>query len=299
MSEELEIHVEVWIAAQLLGDDGQEFSKGDLARKIKELFNDERPGVSTHISSHCRADAKADPGNYCYLITVRHGVFRCIQPGDSVHPTRKKGKRRPSEESVPVQYQKLLSKELSDSSNKTTPQGSPAPQTVGPTVSAGLAGREPIIVMPEIEFRGYRFNKVFTLVLETDSGGSLLEFQPHHRYGKEGNLNPYGTGPFCRFKIPSGYEGKEGVYLLVVDPPDELVYIGKTEDLSKRFNHGYGNISPKNCYVGGQNTNCKVNNKILNVYGNGRRVVVFFHETDKHSAVERGLLNRGRPPWNG
>ena len=39
----------------------------------------------------------------------------------------------------------------------------------------------------------------------------------------------------------------------------QIIYIGETAGLRQRFNMGYGNISPRNCYVGGQSTNCKMN----------------------------------------
>jgi hypothetical protein len=32
-------------------------------------------------------------------------------------------------------------------------------------------------------------------------------------------------------------------------------YVGECRDLVKRFNSGYGQISPRNCFVGGRRTN--------------------------------------------
>lgn len=35
-------------------------------------------------------------------------------------------------------------------------------------------------------------------------------------------------------------------------------YIGETDNLEKQFRQGYGNISPRNCFKGGQSTNYKM-----------------------------------------
>jgi len=58
-----------------------------------------------------------------------------------------------------------------------------------------------------------------------------------------------GSGPFCRFRIPSNLP-LEGVYALLIG--ESVRYVGECIHLSKRFNMGYGQISPRNCFVGGQ-----------------------------------------------
>jgi hypothetical protein len=63
--------------------------------------------------------------------------------------------------------------------------------------------------------------------------------------------------PFCKFTVPRRYQ-TSGAYALTAD--GELRYIGERANLAARFNAGYGNISPKNCYRGGQETNCHLNN---------------------------------------
>lgn len=89
------------------------------------------------------------------------------------------------------------------------------------------------------------------------------------RYKKnELPLNRYGKNSFCKFRVSRDTDGDiktllmNGVYLFVVE--DEVKYLGKTtQTFKKRFGGtGYGSISPRNCFVGGQSTNCKLNAKM-------------------------------------
>jgi hypothetical protein len=89
---------------------------------------------------------------------------------------------------------------------------------------------------------------------------SLVD-DPGPRYKNKNNLpkHRFGNGPFCKFQIPSHHPtlGKlnvVGVYALV-DQRSNILYIGrcssyKSSTLIKRFNNGYGHISPRACYRG-------------------------------------------------
>jgi hypothetical protein len=92
--------------------------------------------------------------------------------------------------------------------------------------------------------------------------GQIMEYYPSTKYNNRANkkLNKYGKGPFCRFRIPN-IINSEGVYIIKVN--NDILYVGECENLSHRFNLGYGQISPRNCFVGGQSTNCKINSYIL------------------------------------
>lgn len=127
--------------------------------------------------------------------------------------------------------------------------------------------------------------------------GSVAEFLPQSRFRNEWGLplNRYGAGPFCKFKIPGNLE-VSGVYALVAG--DGVKYIGECERLSRRYNMGYGNISPRNCFRGGQETNCRINNLILGAIKSGANLSLWFHETQQHKAVELRLRDKLRPPWN-
>lgn len=86
---------------------------------------------------------------------------------------------------------------------------------------------------------------------------------PQDRYTKAATtpLNPSGAGPFCRFKV-TGLPSSSGVYVVTVD--GGVVYVGRAENLSERWGQrGYAPIQPRNCFVGGQSTNCKINHRVL------------------------------------
>ena len=95
----------------------------------------------------------------------------------------------------------------------------------------------------------FDFYKVCDISLYIDEDGSIKEYMPQSRYEnyKSLPLNNYGQGPFCKFKIPRNLR-TSGVYALIVN--DDIKYIGESVDLSSRYNAGYGNISPKNCFKG-------------------------------------------------
>ncbi|ADL08669.1 GIY-YIG nuclease family protein [Thermosediminibacter oceani] len=144
----------------------------------------------------------------------------------------------------------------------------------------------------------YKFEYVCDIIPETDDNGNIIEYYPQDLYKKKEfvQLNEYGKGPFCRFKIPTFWAKKEGVYCIFSD--EQLVYVGECVDLSKRFNMGYGNISPRNCFKGGQPTNCKVNNFILNEIKQGKSVKLYFLETKERFEIEKELIEKFHPQWN-
>jgi hypothetical protein len=133
-----------------------------------------------------------------------------------------------------------------------------------------------------------------------DAGGLIQEFRPQERFANTAGLplHDYGEGPFCNFRITAA-AGLAGVYAFVVD--GEVRYLGECEDLRARFNAGYGNISPRNCFLGGQPTNCKINRFVLQEAQAGRRIDLYFCRTAlaERKAVEHELLSQISPPWNG
>jgi len=144
---------------------------------------------------------------------------------------------------------------------------------------------------------GRLFRRIARIEPARDSSGALVEERPHDRYARaaEKALHAHGAGPFCRFQIPR-QPLEPGVYCLTV--ADNVVYVGECLDLIVRFNAGYGIISPRNCYSGGQLTNCKVNRLILEEVRAERDVVLWFHATADRKALEEELRAQLRPPWN-
>jgi hypothetical protein len=152
-------------------------------------------------------------------------------------------------------------------------------------------GRPPLVV------EGYRFTHVTNLVPVRMTDGAIQAFMPQSRYvNKRGlPLNKFGNGPFCKFTVPRSYQ-RGGVYLLMVGL--DVRYVGECANLSARFNNGYGNISPKNCYKGGQETNCRINHLIYVSSIEGEVLSLFFHETADYKSVEAQLRAVLCAPWN-
>jgi len=149
------------------------------------------------------------------------------------------------------------------------------------------------------------FRLVCPITLDTDQGGEIVEYCPSSRYKNTGNLplHEFGKEPFCHFKIPSDPLTKTiGIYALV-EVGGQVKYIGETGDsLVDRFNGGYGRISPRNPFKGGQQTNCHINKRLLESAKSGRSIELWFHPTDvpkgERKANEKRLIRSLRPPWN-
>jgi hypothetical protein len=151
----------------------------------------------------------------------------------------------------------------------------------------------------EVVFGRWTFMHVGTIVLERTPEGAVSEFMPQARYAKASTtrLNPHGGGPFCRFRIP-GAQHRAGVYVLTV--ADDVMYVGETQDLAHRWGLSqYGSIQPKNCYVGGQSTNCKINARILTSTKASKLLDLFFFESNDRHAIQDWLIENLHPPWNG
>jgi hypothetical protein len=145
------------------------------------------------------------------------------------------------------------------------------------------------------------FLRICAIDVKRDEEGVPMEYLPQGRYDNQAGhkLNPHGKGPFCQFLLPTLSESA-GVYAIVVG--EEVVYIGECQNLSERYGpRGYGVIHPRNCYVGGQSTNCKINARVLFSIRNRTSPALFFlEETRFHRKdVERDLVNRLQPRWNG
>lgn len=140
----------------------------------------------------------------------------------------------------------------------------------------------------------------FKLVCEINpdvQNGRIFKYNPKDAYEnyKGLRLNKYGNEMFCRFKIPRDLP-YEGVYYLAVN--EKVMYVGECVNLSQRYNMGYGNISPRNVYKGGQSTNCKVNANILKVVESGGKIYLYFYQTNDRHNVESALVNAYQPAWN-
>ena len=142
---------------------------------------------------------------------------------------------------------------------------------------------------------------VCKITIEKDLEGLPVEDLPQDRYENRNHLpsNKHGKGPFCRFDIPI-LPDDPGVYAITVD--NSVVYIGECQNFRERYGpRGYGVIHPRNCFVGGQSTNCKVNARILEVTLRDSIPELWFAPeiSGTRKLVEKDLISRFQPQWNG
>ena len=143
----------------------------------------------------------------------------------------------------------------------------------------------------------YEFGQICDIKPMRDTDGSVRLFMPQDRCENARNLplNRYGPGPFRNFILAGRYR-VSGVYMLMVD--GEVRYVGECANLSARFNAGYGNISPKICFKGGQETNCRLNNLVYTAAKAGGRISLYFFQTTEYKSVEALLRTILNPAWN-
>lgn len=146
------------------------------------------------------------------------------------------------------------------------------------------------------------FTMVGAIEPERSYDGRIVEFMPQVRYSKAATtpLNAAGKGPFCRFRVARQWP-YAGLYILTSDGLP--MYVGECANLSARWGPSqYGAISPKNCYTGGQSTNCRVNNAILLEAVKGASLALWFialnGSTGERRSAETELIQVVRPPWN-
>ena len=143
---------------------------------------------------------------------------------------------------------------------------------------------------------GYTFIYVGNLELKRDKNGDIIIDTPQVRYNNSRGiaLHEYGCGGFCRFRLPNATD-VSGVYVWVVDGTP--IYIGETRKLKTRFNNGYGRISPRNCFKGGQKTNCRMN-KLAKDICHEKIIKIYFLQTNDYKKIEKELIERCHPTYN-
>lgn len=143
----------------------------------------------------------------------------------------------------------------------------------------------------------YLFDHVCRIEPDREDDGTIRTFMPQALFinSRSLPLSRYGHGPFCKFRIPNTYK-VSGVYALQV--ADAVSYIGECTNLSSRYNAGYGNISPRNCFKGGQDTNCRLNNLIYTAATSDQEINLWFHQTANYKAAELELLTLQKWLWN-
>jgi hypothetical protein len=104
---------EVWIATALLHKENPDrksfLTKEIVDRVFKEnIYGRLRPGIQIHVSLHCIANKRPNPGNYRMLYVYKDGGRRLFKKDDDYHPYREGGKMLPKKEEIPPKYWYLL-----------------------------------------------------------------------------------------------------------------------------------------------------------------------------------------------
>lgn len=152
-----------------------------------------------------------------------------------------------------------------------------------------------------VEYRdlgGIRFQLAGPIDARRDASGLVVSLMPQAPYAKSDvtALNPHGNGPFADLVIPE-LPAVPGVYAVTVD--DDVMYVGIAENLRERWGpRGYSRIHPRNCFVGGQSTNCKVNAALLTALQTGTTCRLWLHVASSPRPLEVALLATLRPRWN-
>ncbi len=106
----IKIHVEVFIASRILGQNQGTFTPSDIREFIEKEFHDTQHGIQTHITSRCVANAPINFGAGCnYLWRESRGVYRVFKSRID-HPSagRENDPSQPNLEDIPEKYHYLL-----------------------------------------------------------------------------------------------------------------------------------------------------------------------------------------------
>jgi hypothetical protein len=131
-----------------------------------------------------------------------------------------------------------------------------------------------------------------------DASREVSELFPQARYAKaaKSRLHRHGAGPFADL-IPPPLPHESGVYVLAAEGVPK--YVGMAVDLAERWGpRGYSRIHPRNCFVGGQSTNCKVNTAILHLMKVRVEPDLWFRICADPRPIERTLIQVLEPEWN-
>lgn len=110
-------------------------------------------------------------------------------------------------------------------------------------------------------------------------------------------LVPYGNGPHIKLKLRRLPDGP-GAYV-VADGAGRVVYVGiATMSLRQRWGGvNYGAISPRNCFMGGQSTNVRINFLIGQALAKGEALDLWVRETPNPKPIELEVFAALKPPW--
>jgi len=151
-----------------------------------------------------------------------------------------------------------------------------------------------------VQIGGYDFSLGSVIDLCRNYDGTPHLDYPHLRLNNTRNLklNKYGSGPFVTLTLTPPPPKEQGVYAVVADST-QVMYIGQAANtIWQRWAMGAAKISPRNCFDGGQLTNCHLNTLNQRAVGDGQRLELFVLATTDYDHIERTLIATLQPPWN-
>ncbi len=115
-------------------------------------------------------------------------------------------------------------------------------------------------------------------------------------------LNKHGDLSYCDFMLEN-FKNDKGLYCFIIN--DEIKYIGRSKKTFKERINEYGKITPYNCLIDGQATNCKINSKINSL--NNSLIFIGFYLMNTSTDIEisdlekkmiKSLNDEGYDLWN-
>lgn len=136
--------------------------------------------------------------------------------------------------------------------------------------------------------------------IDMELGAFLYKLKEEGNLFYKSFLNPYGDLFYCKFKMEETPLAKyKGIYMYKCN--GIIKYIGRVKgdyDFYQRINAGYANISPKNCYIDGQATNCHINAMINRIGGEVKFYIMPLDNDEEICSLERQLIEEKQPEWN-
>lgn len=144
----------IWIATASLERENparKGFSHDEIRQRVYSLEPDHGfpdATIRTHITTHCVANKRPDPGKHRKLYMNPDGTYRLYRSGDPCDPGRKEGKTVPDANRIPAKYHDLLEwYQSGDAGHAPTSETDPilALQGIGKELWRELGGGERFI----------------------------------------------------------------------------------------------------------------------------------------------------------
>jgi hypothetical protein len=100
-------------------------------------------------------------------------------------------------------------------------------------------------------------------------------------------LNKYGDLSYCEYKL-NHFTNDKGLYCYIIE--NKVIYIGRSKKTFKERINEYGKITPYNCLIDGQATNCKINSIINEL--NSPSIKMGFYKMNNNKGEEISLLEK-------